>query len=381
MSTPRQPDFRALFESAPGSFLVLTPDLEIVAASDAYLKATLTRREEILGRGLFQVFPDDAGDPSASGVSTLRASLERVVRERAVDVMPVQKYAIRRLEGGGVEERHWSRMNCPVTDAQGTLVHIIHRVEDVTEFVRRSEEARQELDGFTYSVAHDLRAPLRAIDGFSKILLEDQAQRLDDEGRRVLDVVRQNTVKMGRLIDDLLAFSRLGRKAVQRTALDMTRLVRTVAHELRDAETGRRIELTIAELPPAEGDSAMIRQVWANLVSNALKYSRPREVSRIDIRGRTEDGELVYEIQDNGVGFDMQYRDKLFGVFQRLHGSQEFEGTGVGLALVKRIVQRHGGRMWAEAELDRGATFHFTLLRETSPGVAESRSEVALAQS
>jgi len=670
-------DFQALFESAPGLYLVLTPALTIVAVSDAYLKATMTKREEILGRGLFEVFPDNPDDPAATGVRNLRASLDRVLTHRAPDTMAVQKYDIRRpeSEGGGFEERYWSPVNSPVLGADGKVAYIIHRVEDVTAFVhlkqsgseqyriteelrsraaemeaevfrraqqiqevnnqlrtelearKRAEEAlrdseerfravaetatdaivaadksghityfnpgaerifgyaardaigrpltllmpqrfhdahrqglarflatgvarvvgrtvelvgqrkdgtefplelslaswkvggdtffagilrditerkraeellraseerfhlmvthvedyaifmldvegnvatwnagaerikgyradeiigrhfscfyvsydvqagkpeqllqeavrrgrcedegwrvrkdgsqfwantvitalrdqhrtllgftkvtrditertrleqeiqqhsvaleaaNKELDAFSYSVAHDLRAPLRAIDGFSRILLEDHAPTLAPEAQHYLNVVRKNSQRMGLLIDDLLAFSRLSRQPLNKQPVRPADLVRQCVDELRAEQQGRRVEIAIGDLPACQADPALLKHVWMNLMSNALKYTRKQEMAVIEVGSREQSGACVYFVKDNGVGFDMQYADKLFGVFQRLHRPEDYEGTGVGLAIVQRVIHRHGGRVWAEAAVNQGATFYFT---------------------
>ena len=225
------------------------------------------------------------------------------------------------------------------------------------------EAANKELEAFSYSVSHDLRAPLRAIDGFSGILLEDHSDKLDEDGNRLLEVVRQNAQNMGQLIDDLLAFSRLGRKAVELSPIDMTDLAKSVFEEL-NSDSERRPQLKIENIPPAQGDRALLRQVFVNLLSNATKYSRTKDHSLVEVGGRTENGNNIYYVKDNGAGFDMQYVNKLFGVFQRLHSPEEFEGTGVGLAIVQRIIHRHGGRVWAEGKVNEGATFYFTLPRE-----------------
>ena len=222
--------------------------------------------------------------------------------------------------------------------------------------------ANDELDAFSHSVSHDLRAPLRAIDGFSRTLLEEHAAQLDAEGRRLLGVVRGGAQKMGQLIDDLLAFSRVGRREVKRARADMGALVRAVFSELVADEAERaRVELRLGDLPPAAVDPTLLRQVWTNLLANAVKYTRPRERAMVEVAGGRQGDRLVYHVRDNGVGFDMEYAGKLFGVFQRLHSVREFEGTGVGLALVKRIVVRHGGDVWADGRVGEGATFGFWL--------------------
>jgi PAS domain S-box-containing protein len=674
----RPPDFQALFESAPGLYLVLAPALTIVAVSDAYLKATMTKREEILGRRIFEVFPDNPDDPTATGVRNLKASLNRVLTNRAPDTMAVQKYDIRRpeSEGGGFEERYWSPVNFPVLGGDGAVAYIIHRVEDVTAFVslkqagneqhrmteelssraaemeaeavrraqqlqevnhqlrtelaarkraeaalqeseerfravaetaadaivsadkrghityfnpgaerifgyaapdvigrpltllmpqrfhdahrqglarflttgearvigktvelvglrkegtefpmelslatwkaggdtfftgiirditerkraeellraseerfhlmvkqvedyaifmldvkgnvatwnegaerikgyradeiigrhfscfytpsdvqagkpeqlliaaetqgrcenegwrvrkdgakfwanvvvtavrdqhgtlvgftkvtrditerKRAEEeirkhsialedANRELEAFSYSVAHDLRSPLRAIDGFSRILLEEHAPTLAPKAQHLLNVVRNNSQRMGLLIDDLLAFSRLSRQPLTKQLVRPADLVRQCVDELRAEQQERRVEIPIGDLPACQADPALLKQVWLNLLANALKYTRKREVTVIEVGSRQQAGACVYFVKDNGVGFDMQYADKLFGVFTRLHRLEDYEGTGVGLAIVQRIIHRHGGRVWAEAAVNQGATFYFTL--------------------
>jgi DNA-binding response OmpR family regulator len=223
------------------------------------------------------------------------------------------------------------------------------------------EKKNQELESFSYSVSHDLRSPLRAIDGFSRMLLKGHAENLDGEGRRLLGVVVENTRRMGQLIDDLLRFSRLGSTAMRKANVDMSALAKSVATELLESCPGRKIELAMGALNPVYGDPSLLRQVFQNLIGNALKYSRTRELSRIEVSSRSEGDATVYTVRDNGVGFEMEYSHKLFGVFQRLHSSEEFEGTGVGLALVKRIIERHGGRVWAEGKVNEGASIHFTI--------------------
>ena len=565
------PDFRALFEAAPGLFLVLTPDLRIVAVSDLYLQATMTRRDDIVGKKIFDVFPDNPDDLTATGTRNLGESLERVLRGRVADAMAVQKYDIRRpaADGGGFEERYWSPVNSPVFGADNELAFIIHRVEDVTEFVqlkqsgeeqreatkdlrkraeqmeseiflraqelqnvnlrqrrankalaaeiierkrveatlRASEErfrilvenvkdyaivgldprgriltwnagaeaingyraeeivgqhfsrfypqeeidrgwpdeelataaaegrvedegwrirkdgsrfwanvtitalrdasgelfgfskvsrdlterkhaeeklaasneqlqrtnreleaANKELEAFSYSVSHDLRAPLRAIDGFSQILLEEYSAALPAEAHEYLRDVRTNTQYMGQLVDDLLALARLGRQPLNMQPTEPEAIVRRCLDELLRESRERRVEIVMGELPPCSADPGLLKQVWMNLLSNALKYTSRRELARVEIGGEQSKstGRPTYFVKDNGIGFDMRLADKLFGVFQRLHTAEEFEGTGVGLAIVQRIIQRHGGRVWAVGQPGRGATFSFTLPNEVT---------------
>jgi signal transduction histidine kinase len=234
----------------------------------------------------------------------------------------------------------------------------------VQEKTVQLEAANRELDAFSYSVSHDLRAPLRAIDGYSRMLEEDSGESLGEEGRRLLGVVRSSSHRMGRLIDDLLEFSRLGQKEPARTEIDMTELAQAIVAEL--AREFPAVRVTVGELPPALADRALLTQVWSNLIGNAFKYSGKRDAAQIEIGARAESAENVYWVRDNGVGFDMRYAAKLFGVFQRLHSQDEFPGTGVGLAIVQRVILRHRGRVWAEARPHEGACFYFSLPREAS---------------
>ena len=232
----------------------------------------------------------------------------------------------------------------------------------VLERTSQLEEANKELEAFSYSVSHDLRAPLRAIDGFSRMIVEDHAGSLDAEGRRLLGVVSANARRMSQLIDDLLRLSRLGRSEIRPTSIDMAALARTAFEEVVEDPGARgRIDFRVGELPRIEGDPALLRQAWINLLSNAVKFSAARERAVVEVEGRVEGRVALFSVKDNGAGFNAAYSAKLFGVFQRLHGPSEFEGTGVGLALVKRIVVRHGGRVWAEGAVGQGATFSFSL--------------------
>jgi two-component system sensor histidine kinase/response regulator len=221
--------------------------------------------------------------------------------------------------------------------------------------------AYHDLESFSYSISHDLRAPLRSMDGFAAILESEFAEQLGDEGRRILSIIRAGSQKMDELIVSLLEFSRAGRSALQFDRVDMTLLADAAASEVRALYTGPEPRIDIADLPSVQADAVVIRQVWSNLIGNALKYSAKRATPKISISGRIDNGEAIYQVEDNGAGFDMRYADKLFGVFQRLHCSEEFSGTGVGLAIVHRIIARHGGRIWAEGSPDAGACFQFAL--------------------
>lgn len=231
----------------------------------------------------------------------------------------------------------------------------------VLERTRMLEVANKELEAFTYSVSHDLRAPLRAISGFTRILVEDCAANLDEEGKSVAAVIRNNTHKMGKLIDDLLAFSRLGRTEMFHSGVDMEDLVAECLSDLNTSKPASLIITISKPLPVIRADRAMMKQVWLNLLSNAIKFSSQEDIPEIFVSCTMDPGQVVFAIRDNGVGFDMQYKDKLFGVFQRLHSQKDFEGTGVGLAIVRRIIDMHGGNVWAESAPGKGATFYFSL--------------------
>jgi PAS domain S-box-containing protein len=239
--------------------------------------------------------------------------------------------------------------------------------ERVIERTAQLHAANQELESFSYSVSHDLRAPLRAINGYTRILLEDYVETLDAEGQRVCQIIISETQRMGMLIDDLLSFSRLSRKEIQPAQVEMKALAISVFGELTSEPARERIDFKVGKLPAATGDPALLHQVWINLLSNAIKFTSKRERAVIEVGSKRSEEQVVYFVRDNGAGFDIQYVDKMFGVFQRLHSEDEFEGTGVGLAIVQRIVQRHGGRVWAEGEVDKGATLYFSLPRERDP--------------
>jgi light-regulated signal transduction histidine kinase (bacteriophytochrome) len=247
------------------------------------------------------------------------------------------------------------------------------------------EASNKELESFSYSVSHDLRAPLRAMDGFSRILLEEYRSQLPSKAQRYLDFVRDSAAHMGNLIDGLLALSRLGRQELKTRPVEVAEIVRQSMADLRADLEGSAVEFVVGTLPSCDADPLLLRQVYVNLLSNALKFSRSREKVRIEIgalrareaaQGREPPLRLldpdswIYYVRDNGVGFDMRYADKLFGVFQRLHRQEEFKGTGIGLATVQQIIHRHGGQVWAEAEVGKGATFYFTI----GPAISESHS-------
>lgn len=233
--------------------------------------------------------------------------------------------------------------------------------ENLKKESEKLEDANKELEAFAYSVSHDLRVPLRAIDGFSRIIMEDYEDTLDDEGKRLLNIIRENTKKMGQLIDDILLLSRASRQEMRMSPIDMESIVKNAFEELKSPIEDRNVQLEIKSLPPAYGDRTLLQQVVSNLLANSIKFTRLKEKAVIEVGAEEVKNENVYYVKDNGAGFDMKYINKLFGLFQRLHTQNEFEGTGVGLSIVQRIIRRHGGRVWGEGKVDEGAIIYFTL--------------------
>src|SRR6266702_447480 len=302
---------------------------------------------------------------STAALATLVGLLAFVTARRITGPIQQLTAAARTIGTGDVAQR----IDVRTGDEVQTLGEEFNRMatalgEKEAQLTRRAEElqtANRELEAFSYSVSHDLRAPLRAMDGFTRILLAEEAGTRSPEGIRYLGLVRENAGYMGHLVDGLLTFSRLGRQAVSRQAVSIEEVVRLALDELHAEQEGRHVEVVKGDLPPCEGDPRLLRQVWVNLLSNAFKFTRNREEARIELGCEMADSVPVYFVKDNGIGFDMRYVDKLFGVFQRLHRQEDYEGTGVGLAIVQRIVHRHGGRVWAEGKEGQGAAFYFTL--------------------
>jgi len=235
---------------------------------------------------------------------------------------------------------------------------------DISELKQKTDNLElsyKELEAFSYSISHDLRAPLRHIGGFIDLLMKSNSAQLDDTGIRYLNTITESAKEMGKLIDALLSFSKLGRTGLQVIEFNTKDMVKKVLKSFEDELSGRNIEINLSELPKTKGDVSLINQVWVNLISNAIKYTRNREKAVIEIGGKIENGETIFHIMDNGVGFDMKYAENLFGVFHRMHNATDFEGIGIGLANVNRIVMKHGGKCWAESEVDKGATFFFSL--------------------
>lgn len=406
-------DFQAIFEAVPGLNLVLSPDLLIVGVTDSYLKATMTVREEIVGQSMFTAFPDNPMDWSATGVRNLRASLERVIATCKPDSMPIQKYDIRRrqIEGGGFEERYWKPLNLPVLD-NGKLKYIIHNVRDVTdtvlprrvhsavldeelriasveaEEVRQSagvryvdlptatavlvdrvserteelEEANRELEAFAYSISHDLRAPLRSLQGFSQAILEDYAGSVDKTGQLYLERIAAAATRMDELIEDLLTYSRLSRAELKLEPVDLEIAVATALsiheNEIRERRAEVRVE---GPLPAVFGHFAVISQCLSNLLANALKFTKPGEPPRVRVRAERMGDNVRVLVEDQGIGIALEHQQRIFRVFERLHGAEAYPGTGIGLAIVRKGMERLGGSYGVRSEAGKGSLFWFQL--------------------
>ncbi len=343
-------DFQALFRSAPSLLLVLEPDprFTILEASDAYLRSRRTTREAVVGRGFFEAFPEAPGHGSPTGAGDLRSMLERVLATRRGD-----------------------SLHTPVLAADGEIRYIIHRLEAIElevlrsvherdEAIRRLELAKEELEAFAYSASHDLRGPLCSIGGYCQLLHERESV-LPRSANSLISRIDANAKRMTTILDALVELSRVDRSLVVRRPVDVSELARRVIADLQECDPERRLCVRIAEGLRASADERLVSIALENLLSNAWKYTRGREDATIEVGARKVVGRDVFYVRDNGAGFDMAKSGRLFAPFVRLHASADFEGHGIGLATVRRVVERHGGRIWAEAEPGHGAVFHFTL--------------------
>lgn len=356
-----------LFENAPDAVVVVDGNGLIRKVNQQTEVLFGYMREELIGHRIEQLIPERFhrrhrqhlrnyfADPRARkmGIGLELYGRNQDGREMPVDIM---------LSPIATNEGTWAfAVIRDITQQKHSELKISELNLALKNQVEQLAATNRELEAFTYSVSHDLRAPLRHIIGFVDLLNAKSMGSLDEKSRHYLQVITEAAKKMGSLIDDLLAFSRMGRSEMMKTRVDLQLMVQEIAGELAEEAKGRDIAWEIKPLPAVIGDSAMLRQVMVNLIANALKFTRPRPLAKISIGALEQENETLFYVRDNGVGFDAAYVNKLFGLFQRLHGAEEFEGTGVGLAIVQRIITRHGGRVWAEGEVDGGATFWFSL--------------------
>ena len=366
--------FRNLIEASLDPLVTVSPEGQITDVNQATEQATGKSREQLIGTDFSNYFTEPLKAREgyqrvfAEGAVTDYPLAIRHESGRIVDVL--YNASVFHDEAGGVAgvfaaARDVTKRKLAEVELAKHQEHLEELTVDRTQDLARANEAlqsaNQDLEAFAYSVSHDLRTPLRAVDGFSRILQEDYSERLDEEGQRLVQVVRDGAQRMGRLISDILEFSRIGRRALTNTIARMEDLVSSALQDLAPSLQGRNLELVRGSLPPVHGDSEMLQLVWMNLLQNAIKYTCKTDSGVVEIGARPEGSDVVFFVRDNGAGFDMQYASKLFGTFQRLHTSADFPGTGIGLAIVKRIISRHGGRVWAEGKVNAGATFYFAL--------------------
>jgi signal transduction histidine kinase len=408
-------DFQRLFESAPGLYLILATDLTIVAVSNAYLAATMTQREAIIGRGLFEVFPDNPDDPSADGVSNLHASLNTVLSTRKSHVMAVQKYDIRRTDGT-FEVRHWSPLNKPVLSDAGEVLWIIHRVEDVTAFVlmqqeqrrneqvteglrrqvramemeiykrsleiqaanvdlerrvqqrteelelhrRKLEQQNQDLEQFAYMASHDLQEPLRMVTSYVQLLQMQYGGKLDEEADEFIQFAVDGTVRMKQLISDVLIYSSQGGR-VELSDVDLNEVLEQVLLNLRTSIAEASAQVLYARLPSLQASRTEMVQLMQNLISNAIKFRRDGVQPLVQVTAHEQGPQWRFEVRDNGIGIQEQHQDKVFVPFKRLNDRSRYPGSGIGLAVVQKIVLRYGGRIGFTSTVGEGTAFQFTL--------------------
>jgi PAS domain S-box-containing protein len=342
--------FSSLFERNPASLAISRiRDTRIINVNNSFLQLFgFTNKEEVIGRTIaaLNIWVDT------------RQRDEMTQRLKAGSQALTIEEQIRTKQG----EMKWASTSVLIIDVDNDPCLLAVTLD--TTHRKKAEEQLQslnkELEAFTYTVSHDLRAPLRAVNGYAQMLMEDHGVKLDEEGKRIIETIRYNALKMGTLIDELLAFSRLGRKEAHKRDVDMTQLVKGVLLEISKL-IPHTATVNLGHLHDVQGEYGLLHQVMFNLVANAVKYSSKQKDPVIEIFSEDRNNEILYAIKDNGAGFDMRFVDKLFGVFQRLHTESEFEGTGVGLAIVKRVITKHGGKVWAEGKKNEGATFYFTL--------------------
>ncbi|MBP6758322.1 MAG: PAS domain-containing protein [Flavobacterium sp.] len=417
-----QIDFQKVIENVSSIYIILSTELDILYVNEALEKASMRKRKDILGRNLFEVFPDNPEDKSADGVSNLSNSLHSVIKNKKQHTMAVQKYDIERPDGT-YEVRYWSPLNIPVLNSENELEYIIHRVEDVTEFVlikneqqnkdninidlqkkvsdmeveiiKRSREIQdlnfelekkvkertetllrreatlekqnkklqnqnKELEQFTYIASHDLQEPLRSLISFSELLEKEFAGKLGENGEFYINFISKSSKRMQLLVKGLLDYSRIGREK-KLVEIDCNQIMKDVLSDMIITIEESNAEITVSDLPHLKGYETEIRQLFQNLVSNALKFRKKDVAPKIKIFAQKKEDDWLFSVQDNGIGIEENNKQKLFVIFKRFNNREEYEGTGIGLAHCKKIVELHGGTIWADSKFGEGSTFHFTI--------------------
>lgn len=417
-----QIDFQKVIESVSSIYIILSTELNILYVNEALEKASMRKREDIIGRNLFEVFPDNPADKDADGVSNLSNSLHSVIKNKKQHTMAIQKYDIQRPDGT-FEVRYWSPLNIPVLNSENELEYIIHRVEDVTEFVlikneqqnkdniniglqkkvsdmeveiiKRSREIQElnfelekkvkertetllkreatlekqnkklqnqnkELEQFTYIASHDLQEPLRSLISFSELLEKEFVGKLGENGEFYINFISKSSKRMQQLVKGLLDYSRIGREK-KLAEIDCSQIIKDVLSDMMITIKESNAEITVSDLPHLKGYETEIRQLFQNLVSNALKFRKKDVAPKIKIYAQKREDDWLFSVQDNGIGIEENNKQKLFVIFKRFNNREEYEGTGIGLAHCKKIVELHGGTIWADSKFGEGSTFYFTI--------------------
>lgn len=411
-------DYKKLFECSPGLYLILSPDFTIQAVTNSYLKATMTRRENILGHNIFEIFPDNPKDLNADGVSNLRASLNRVLTKKAMDTMAIQKYDIRKPNSVEFEVRYWSPFNAPIMDSEGNIKYIVHRVEDVTEFVllkekdeeqmeifenlkilndrmelemlqrgkeiqnankilektnlelsKKTEELKrsnEELSRFAFTASHDIKAPFRTVGGYLDIIKSKlETKLIDNEIEDAFNSISAARARIVTLLDDLIKYSQVTEVDIPFAKVDLNIILNDAISNLNYTIEETHSKIIIPDkLPVVNGHKTQLVQLFQNFLSNAIKFQTKNAIPQIHIKVIPVDHYFQFTIEDNGIGIDPKYFHKIFRVFERLNNQEDFAGTGLGLSICKKIVENHGGKIWLESELGKGTKFFFTLPKD-----------------
>lgn len=379
------------------------PDFTVIQANAAYLKLIDVKKDQFIGRKLIEGLAGNPDHPETRNIDNLTSSLKHIINTGEEHILNFEGYRIPADKTDRLNKRHYKSRNTPLLNDKGEVEYIVRVIEEVSDettekwiagcvnengrhvknnhtsdkfrdlntqlkkevetLKRQLENANTELESFSYSVSHDLKTPLRIVNGYTNLLLEQYQGRLDEEGNQYLAIINRQVNQMDLLLDDLLAFSRLSQKEITGKVFSMKILVNECVEKVLENSSAGNPELVVKDLPNVAGNPELLRLVWLNLIGNAVKFRKENQENHIFI-GSIPDkkkNQIIYYIKDNGIGFNMKYADRLFGVFQRLHSDNEYEGSGVGLAMVRRIVNRYGGTVWAKSEVTKGSTFYFSL--------------------